>query len=80
MIELKLFAAARQITGHDSLSIELPLGATVGDLRNALASSYPDLEPIVRSSMFAIDEQYVGDDNEIVENSRVACIPPVSGG
>ena len=43
-----LFAAARELAGADSIAIELPLGATVADLRKDLARRVPGARGIAR--------------------------------
>ena len=79
-VEVKLFAGARQIAGGDSIRVELADGATVRDLRAAVERAYPDLAPIMRRAMIAVDADYAGDDTVIPATAEVACIPPVSGG
>ena len=40
----------------------------------------PVLAPLLTTAMIAVDEEYAGDDTPIVPGSRLAVIPPVSGG
>ncbi len=77
---VRLFAAARQAAGQDRLELELPEGATVGDLRRALSGQLPELAELVRRAMFAVDTEYAPDDRTLPRDAEVACIPPVSGG
>jgi molybdopterin converting factor subunit 1 len=79
-IEVRLFAVARQRSGRAATSLELPDGATVGDLRQALAAAHPELAPLVPGLMFAIDTEYATDDRPVPPGAEVAAIPPVSGG
>lgn len=79
-MEVKLFAVARQIAGGDSIHVELADGATVRDLRAAMERAYPELAPILRRAMIAVNTDYAGDDTVIPASAEVACIPPVSGG
>jgi molybdopterin converting factor small subunit len=77
---VRLFAVARQAAGRESVELDLPEGATVGDLRRRLGAEVPPLAALTAQMMFAIDMQYAGDDMRIPPGAGVACIPPVSGG
>ncbi len=79
-IQVKLFAAARQIAGKDLMELQLPKGASVLDLRNAMIQQIPSLEPLLARALFAIDADYAHNETTIPEGAEVACIPPVSGG
>jgi molybdopterin converting factor subunit 1 len=75
-----LFAAARQLAGREVVELELADGATVHQLRTALAAEVPALAPLLPHLMFAINTDYAGDDAVIPAAAEIACIPPVSGG
>ena len=79
-IEVKLFAVARQLAERESLSLDLPAGARVSDLRVALLKEVPALANIAPMLLFAVNQDYASDDRVLCEDSDVACIPPVSGG
>jgi molybdopterin converting factor subunit 1 len=79
-VEVRLFAVARQRVGRPSLFLELPAGATVADLKRALAETHPELAPIVPSLLIAVDADYATDDGPVPPGAEVAAIPPVSGG
>ncbi len=79
-ISVRLFAVARQTAGRDSIEIELPDGATVGQLRLGLARQIPALATLIEHATFALDAEYADDAVAIHPDVEVACIPPVSGG
>jgi molybdopterin converting factor subunit 1 len=79
-MEVKLFAAARQYAGAESVEVELPEGATVSDLRGALAERLPEARAVLQHAMFAIDMDFVSDQAPLRPDAEIACIPPVSGG
>ena len=79
-ITVRLFAAPRQIVGEESVQLEFDDRPTVAELRDKLADGFPELKPLLRSTRFAVDTQYVDDETLLDESSDVACIPPVSGG
>lgn len=80
IVQVKLFAAARQLAGADCISVDVPAPATVGQVRQALISQCPSLENLVRRAMFAVNTDYAADQAVVSEGAEVACIPPVSGG
>jgi molybdopterin converting factor subunit 1 len=79
-INVKLFAAARELAGSDSVEIDLPAGATIASLREELMERLPRAGEILSRSLFAIDCEYAADDTTVQQHAEVACIPPVSGG
>jgi sulfur-carrier protein len=79
-VRVQLFAVARQLAGRDAIDLSLPEGATVGELRRALAESMPALAAVLPHVMFAVNAEYADDASVIPPAASVACIPPVSGG
>jgi len=79
-VRVKLFAVAKELAGCDELSVELPLGVTIRDLRGAIVIVSPALARIVPHALWAVGAEYAGDDTSLNEQSEVALIPPVSGG
>lgn len=79
-VRVQLFAVARQLAGRESIELPLPDGATIGQLRQALAAGYPQLASVLPHVMFAVDAEYADDDRPIPPAAAIACIPPVSGG
>jgi molybdopterin converting factor subunit 1 len=79
-VRLRLFAVARDVAGAGEVDFELATGATVGDLRVAVASRWPALAPSAGRILVAINSEYASDDRQIPPDGEVAIIPPVSGG
>ncbi len=79
-ITLRFFARARDLAGTDSGSMTLPEGATVATLRALLLERYPDLAPVSRQLLVAVNARYATDDSPIPPGAEVAVFPPVSGG
>lgn len=79
-IEVRLFAAAKQLVGRPVIVLELPAEANVGDLKRALAQACPTLATMLRNLRIAVDAEYAEDHDLIPPNSEIAVIPPVSGG
>jgi molybdopterin synthase catalytic subunit/molybdopterin synthase sulfur carrier subunit len=79
-VQVRLFAVARQLAGHEIVTLDLPEGSTVEGLRVQLAAEYPELAPLLPHVLFAVGSEYVGDGHTLAETPEIACIPPVSGG
>ncbi len=80
MVQVLLFAQAREIAGHPMLHLEVRNGAVIRDVKAALAVTCPELGGLLPYCMFSIDQCYVGDGEVVTANSEIGCIPPVSGG
>ena len=79
-INVRLFAAAREIAGRSDVSVTVPDPTTSADVKEALAETVPELAELIQKSALAVDNHYVNDQFEIAPDSDVALIPPVSGG
>lgn len=73
------FAAASEIVGADHCLLELPEGATVADVRNALITAYPAFGELVDFAV-ARNEVYATGEEVIKPGDVLVIIPPVSGG
>ena len=79
-VEVKLFAVAKQLTGAESITIELFADTTIQDLQNAIGKQHTELRDITARAMIAINTEYASDNASVPENCEIALIPPVSGG
>ena len=79
-IQIKLFAVAKEIAEREVIDVELAEGSSVPELRDAIVEQFPALAEVVRHAMFAVNSQYADNQTELLADSEVACIPPVSGG
>ena len=73
------FAAATEIVGGPHCLLELPEGATVGDLRASLLKRYPGFAELL-SFAIARNEEYATDEEVLTPGDELVVIPPVSGG
>lgn len=84
-IEVKLFGAFRDHQPDARVPLELADGATVADLRAALAAHaaahWPGFRPaLLDYSAFASDTSVLRETDPIPADGRMAVLPPVSGG
>ena len=74
-ITIKLFAGLRERAGWSQRELELPDGAKLGDVWNAL-----DLGTQPRGLLYALNKGYADKSAALSDGDEVALIPPVSGG
>ena len=79
-VTVQLFARARDLAGTGALSVDVPPGATVADLRRQLAERCPALARLLEHSALAVNNDLAGDGLAIPATAEVALLPPVSGG
>jgi molybdopterin converting factor subunit 1 len=80
MVRVRLFARARDLAGTDAVTVDLPAGATVGELRTQLGKRVPALAALLQRSAFAVNNEFAVVDLKLTGDTEVALIPPVSGG
>jgi molybdopterin converting factor subunit 1 len=79
-VQVRLFARARELAGADVVTVDVPSGATVGELRRALANDYPTLTRLLERSALAVNDEFADDALMLPPDAEVALLPPVSGG
>ncbi len=79
-MSVRLFARARDLAGASAVSVDLPEGATVGEMRAALAGQMPALAALLPRCAVAVGGEYAADDRGLRAGEEVAVLPPVSGG
>ena len=79
-INILLFATLRDYAGARSIEMEIPVGATVMELKEILVDKYPRMSPAQSSILTAINREYAMDGQVIPLDAEIALFPPVSGG
>lgn len=79
-ISIRAFAAYREAIGAKQLIVEIPPGATAGQVWDVLRDRYPGLAHLPRPFAFAVNDTYVSPDTVLRERDELVLIPPVSGG
>jgi molybdopterin converting factor subunit 1 len=80
-VEVRLFAMLRERAGSDTVTVELPEGATVRDAITVIGAErgLGDLFAAMPVVM-AVNREYAGEDDALAAGDELALIPPVSGG
>lgn len=71
-----MFGAARDALGDDVADVDLPDGATIGQLRRTLAMQYPAIAALVPHLQFAVDAGKADDRTALSPSSDVAAVFP----
>lgn len=78
-IRTLLFATYRELAGTDELELELPEGATAGDLVTHLRDAR-GLLALPTEPALAVNRVYAPLTTGLSEGDEVALLPPVAGG
>jgi molybdopterin converting factor subunit 1 len=79
-IKVKFFAILRERVGASQISKEMAEGSTVGDLWRELQKDHVKLNVPGIRLLYAVNQNYVGNDHRLSDQDEVVFIPPVSGG
>ena len=79
-LKVKFFAAARDMTGTEEITITVPDHSTSSDLLAILFTGYPRLAQLKDYLRIAVNWEYVSLAHPLADDDEVAVIPPVSGG
>ncbi len=79
-VQVKLFAAAKDLARSEAVTVEVVDGATIAEVREALLAAVPALASIVPHALWAVDARYSPENTRVTKQSEIALIPPVSGG
>jgi len=79
-VDVLLFASLADRAGTASETVELPPGADVAALWEALVARHPALDAAGYRPMAACDREYAEWDRRLDGVREVAFLPPVSGG
>jgi len=79
-VRVLYFGMLKDLAGKSGDTLELPEGATIGDVLARLELQSPALKKAVGSLAVAVNQQYAGADTKLKSGDEVALLPPVSGG
>lgn len=79
-IRVLFFGPAGALAGVRDALVDLPDGATAGDLRANLIANHPRLAPALSTMRLAINHSFASDTQVLGAGDEAAVIPPVSGG
>lgn len=75
-----LFSVLRDLVGAERIEVDLPEGANLGGLVEAMAADFPALVEWEGRMLLAVNGEYAGRDVVLADGDEVALMPPVQGG
>lgn len=79
-VRIRLFHSLRQAAGAESIEVDVPDGATLGDVRDAAVAAHPALAPHAGAIGLAQDMTHADAGDAARPGAEIAFLPPVSGG
>jgi molybdopterin synthase sulfur carrier subunit len=79
-IQIRYFAALREVTARDAEPLDLPDGADAAAVRSLVAERYPRLRPVLDRCAVAVNRSYVPAETSLREGDELVFIPPLGGG
>jgi molybdopterin converting factor small subunit len=80
VVEIRYFAAVADLTGRAGENVDLPAGATVGDLRDLLCARYGDeMDRLLKVAAYLVGDELTRDLSDRLA-ARVDVLPPFAGG
>jgi molybdopterin synthase catalytic subunit len=79
-VVVKLFGAVREAVGAKLLTVEVPEGCPVADLRSRLAREHPVFDQFGDRLAVSVNYEVLPSETVLREGDEVAFLPPVSGG
>ena len=78
--KILFFASLKEMAGERHITLDVPEGMSVGELRPILQNRLPELKLALEHAFIAVNREYAGDDLIIPPDAEIAVFPPVSGG
>jgi len=79
-VRVLFFATLKERAGLSGVSLELPEGARVRDVKTTLAGRFPGLVEALPSALISINREFAFEDDLVPPAAEIAVFPPVSGG
>ena len=76
-VTVRLWAGVKEAAGQAEVTVD---GATVAEVRAALATAVPAIAERLGYCRYALDDAFVADDAAVPDGATMDVIPPVSGG
>ena len=75
-----MFATLKERAKTNVIAVPINTTTTVRQLREAVATHYPALAPLMQQTLVAVNQEFAFNDDVVQPSDEVALFPPVSGG
>lgn len=79
-VRLLFFAILKEKAGTNQADLDIPKGLTVGEFKEKILVTYPNLPKSRSNLVVAINGEFAFDNEDIPQAAEIALFPPVSGG
>ncbi len=79
-VKVLFFGMLKDIAGRSNEVVDVPDGATVGDVFEHFAGSFPRLKEYKKSIVMARNQEFARPEEPVAPDDEIAFMPPVSGG
>jgi molybdopterin converting factor subunit 1 len=79
-VTVQLYARLRELAGRADCDVDVPSGATIGVVWQALIDRHPALAPFGTAVSCARNDDFARQTTPVEEGDVIAFLPPVSGG
>lgn len=79
-VEVHFFATIRALIGKKTLTVKLPEGATVKDVKQEIARRYPQAGQALEVMLPSVNRVFSEDQTPVGEGAEIAFFPHVGGG
>jgi len=79
-VQILFFGMLKDLLGKTTDSVEIPEGASVGEMLAEYGKKNPQLKDSLSSLAVAVNQHYAGPETVLKAGDEVALLPPVSGG
>ena len=80
IVRIRLGSNLARFAPAPLLRLELPSGATIGDLYDSLATTSPELGSALASALPVLEGEHVERDRALADGQEIALLTPVAGG
>ena len=79
-VKILFFATLRDRVGVRSVELQIPAQTNVAGFKSILIEKFPALNGLMSHTLISMNQEYVFDDEIILDHAEIALFPPVSGG
>ncbi|MDA7512763.1 MoaD/ThiS family protein [bacterium] len=79
-IKVNFFSYFKDLTECESTVLQLPQGTNLDQALSVIRQQYPKMERMKRSTLAAVDLEYVAENHILEAGEEISLFPPVQGG